>query len=76
MRSLYVNLEIVVRIEDKALAERMREFVDQHIPASLAITPELHRQRSTPSTRLRWWASWFLVSVVEYTVSRKLNLGL
>ena len=76
MRSLYLNLEIVVRIEDRALAETMSDFIAQHLPASLAITPQLHRQRATFWNRLRWRVSWFLVSVVDYTVSRKLNLGL
>ena len=76
VRSLYINLEIVVRIEDRALADRMREFVAEHIPASLEVTPALYREWSTPWNRLRWWLSWFLVTVVDYTVSRKLNLGL
>jgi cardiolipin synthase len=76
MRSLYLNLEIVLSIEDKALAERMRDFVSGHLPASLEVTPELYRQWATPWNRLRWRVSWFLVSVVDYTVSRKLNLGL
>ncbi len=76
MRSLYINLEIVLRIEDKAFAETMRNFVAQHVPASVAITPELHHRRGTLWNRLRWWTSWFLVSVVDYTVTRKLNLGL
>jgi cardiolipin synthase len=76
VRSLYINLEIVVRIEDRALADRMREFVAEHIPASLEVTPALYREWATPWKRLRWWLSWFLVTVVDYTVSRKLNLGL
>ena len=76
MRSLYLNLEIVVAIEDKALADRMRGFVEAHLPASLEVTPEVYRQWATPWNRLRWRASWFLVSVVDYTVSRRLNLGL
>ena len=76
MRSLYVNLEIVVRIEDHALAERMREFVAEHIPASQEVTPELYRQWATPWNRVRWWLSWFLTSVVDYSISRNVNLGL
>jgi len=76
MRSLYINLEIVLRIEDKALADKMREFVTQHLAASVPITPELHRRRASVWNRVRWGASWFLVSVLDYTVSRKLNLGL
>ncbi|MCA1662597.1 MAG: phosphatidylserine/phosphatidylglycerophosphate/cardiolipin synthase family protein [Novosphingobium sp.] len=46
MRSLYINLELVLRIEDRALAERMREFVGQHLPASQEITRPLHRRRT------------------------------
>jgi cardiolipin synthase len=76
VRSLYINLEIVVRIEDRALADRMRAFVAEHIPASLEVTPALYREWATPWKRLRWSLSWFLVTVVDYTVSRKLNLGL
>lgn len=75
MRSLYINLEIDLRIEDKALADRMRELVAHHAHASLPITPELHAGRAILFRRLRWWISWFLVSVADYTVSRKLNLG-
>lgn len=75
MRSLYINLEIDLRIEDRALADRMRELVAHHADASVPITPELHAARATLLKRLRWWISWFLVSVADYTVSRKLNLG-
>jgi len=76
MRSLYVNLEIVVRIEDHALAERMRAFVGEHIPASQEVTSEVYRAWATPWNRVRWWLSWFLTSVVDYSVSRNINLGL
>lgn len=76
MRSLYVNLELMLRIEDQGLADRMRQFVDQHVPASTEITPALQEQRSGLWTRIKWNLSWFLVAVVDYTVSRKLNLGL
>jgi cardiolipin synthase len=73
LRSLYLNLEIVLRVEDAALAERMREFVAWHLPASLEITPALHAERATWLNRLYWRACWFLVSMVDYTVSRRLN---
>ena len=76
MRSLYINLEIMLRIEDAALAERMREYVSQYIAASQPITRALHKERRTLANRLRWTLSWFLVTVVDYTVSRRLNLGL
>ena len=76
MRSLYLNLEIMLRIEDAALAERMREFIAHQIAASEEITPALHAQRSTLFNRIRWGAGWVLVSVLDYTVTRRLNLGI
>ncbi|WP_394270926.1 phosphatidylserine/phosphatidylglycerophosphate/cardiolipin synthase family protein [Qipengyuania sp.] len=76
MRSLYINLELVLKITDPALAERMREFVSEHLAVSERITPELHRQRATLFNRVRWWAGWVLVSVIDYTITRKLNLGI
>jgi cardiolipin synthase len=76
MRSLYLNLELMLEVRDAALADRMREFVSEHIAASEAITPALHKARATPWNRFRWWLGWVLVSVIDYTVSRRLNLGL
>jgi cardiolipin synthase len=76
MRSLYINLELMLEVKDAALADRMRAFVSEHIAASRAITPEVHKRRATPWNRLRWWLGWVLVSVIDYTVSRRLNLGL
>lgn len=76
MRSLYLNLEIVLRIEDAALAETMRGFVTGHIAASEAITPEVHHERATLWNRTRWRLGWLLVSVIDYTVTRRLNLGI
>ena len=76
MRSLYINLEIVLRVEDAAFADRMREFIDAHVDASVHITPEVHKRWNTLWNRIRWNASWFLVAVMDYTVSRRLNLGL
>lgn len=76
MRSLFLNLEIVLRIEDATLAERLRLYFEHHLSAAEEITPEIYAQRRTLLNRLRWRVSWFLVAVVDYTVSRKLNLGL
>ncbi|WP_417321561.1 phospholipase D-like domain-containing protein [Erythrobacter aureus] len=76
MRSLYLNLEIMLRIDDPALADRMREFVSHQIAASEEITPEVHRQRRTWLNRIRWAAGWVLVSALDYTVTRRLNLGI
>ncbi len=76
MRSLYLNLELMLRIENRALADRMRDFITVYVEASERITPALHHRRATPWNRIRWWAGWVLVSVIDYTVTRRLNLGI
>ncbi|MBB3989145.1 phospholipase D-like domain-containing protein [Croceicoccus naphthovorans] len=76
MRSLYINLELMLMIEDAALADQMRGFIAQHLDASLEVTPEVHKKRATVWNRVRWRLSWFLVGVLDYTVSRRANLGL
>src|SRR5690606_35742615 len=75
MRSLYLNLEIVLMIEDAALAERMRGYVSWHLPGSTEITRAVHAQRATWWNRLRWRVSWFVVAVVDDTLNRQLKLG-
>ena len=76
VRSLYLNLEVMFRIEDAALAQRMRAFVGQQLVASERITPAIDRGRRTLFNRIRWGLSWFLVTVVDYSITRRLNLGL
>lgn len=76
MRSLFLNLEIMLRVEDAGLAEHMRQHIAHHSAFSRRITPESHRSKATLFNRVRWNLAWFLVSVLDYTVSRRLNLGL
>ena len=76
VRSLFVNVEVMVRIADAAFAQKMRNFLDQLRLDCEVITPESHKARGNWLTRLRWTLAWFVVGVVDYTVSRKLNFGL
>lgn len=76
MRSLYLNMEIMLRIDSPAFAAQMRTLAATEKQASEAITPALHDARATPLNRLRWRLAYFLVAVVDYSVSRRLNLGL
>ncbi|MCH2487937.1 MAG: phospholipase D-like domain-containing protein, partial [Erythrobacter sp.] len=76
MRSLYINLELMLRIEDRGLADRMRDFIAAHEHASNRITLAEHRRKAGLWNRIRWNVSWFLVTVMDYNVSRGLNLGL
>lgn len=75
IRSLYLNLEMMLRVDDPAFAAMMRDYFEQECAASTQITPELHKQRSTWFNRMRWAASFFLVTSADYTLTRRLNLG-
>ena len=74
-RSLYLNLEIMLRIEDAAFAAKMRRYFDGELKDSLRITPELHKRRANFWRRLKWTLSHFLVTSMDYTVTRRLNFG-
>ncbi|MEP5936774.1 MAG: phosphatidylserine/phosphatidylglycerophosphate/cardiolipin synthase family protein [Erythrobacter sp.] len=76
LRSIRLNLELMVRVEDKELAERMRELIGYMDDASEPITAEWYKRRANWFNRIRWRLGWFLVSVVDYTVTRRINLGL
>jgi cardiolipin synthase len=74
MRSLFINAEIMVRIEDSALADKMRVLVSAHLPHCHPITREAHQARSSFFARARWLLAYFLVSTVDFTVTRRLTL--
>ncbi len=72
-RSFYINLEIMLRIEDRAFAEAMRGYFERERADSEHITPALHKQRGTLWRRFQWTVSHWLVTTMDYTVTRRLN---
>ncbi|GAA4008009.1 cardiolipin synthase [Sphingomonas swuensis] len=74
-RSLYLNLEMMLRIDDKGFADQMRGYFERQLAESQEITPALHRARATWWKRLKWTLSNFLVTAVDYTVTRRMNFG-
>ena len=75
LRSLYLNLEMMLRIDDAAFAAMMRRFVDGEVANSRRITPEGHRASMTWWNRLQWGFGYFLVATADYNLSRRLNFG-
>ncbi|HEY6814192.1 MAG TPA: phosphatidylserine/phosphatidylglycerophosphate/cardiolipin synthase family protein [Croceibacterium sp.] len=73
-RSLYINLEIVLYIEDAGLARRLTGYMEGMLPAAREITPEIHAKRATWWNRMRWWLSLLFVVAIDYTVNRRFNL--
>ena len=76
VRSLYLNLEIMLRIRDADFADAIRNFVDDEIADSVRLTPEKHARRQTLWARTKGRLSYFLMSVLDYNVTRRLNFGI
>jgi cardiolipin synthase len=75
MRSLFLNLEMMLRIDDPAFAAAMRRFVDGEIANSVEITRESHRAHRTFLNRVKWALAYFIVAVADYRIARGLNFG-
>jgi cardiolipin synthase len=74
-RSLYLNLELMLRIDDPAFAAHVRAYVDGEVADSEAITAELHRERSPWWVRVKQAAAYFVMAVLDYNLSHRLNFG-
>jgi cardiolipin synthase A/B len=72
-RSLYSNLEVMLRIHDAGLASAMRTYFERELKDCRWISPALHKRRANPWRRLKWAISHFLVNIMDYTVTRRLN---
>ena len=75
IRSLYLNLEMMLRVDDAEFTSLMRLYFEGELDDSLRITREAWNKRCTFLNRLRWGLSFFLVTAVDYTVTRRLNFG-
>ncbi len=74
-RSIYLNLEMMLRVEDEEFASLMRVYFEGELEGCIEITPALHAERSTLINRIKWALSFFVVSITDYTVTRRLNFG-
>jgi cardiolipin synthase A/B len=75
MRSLYLNCEIMLRIEDAALAARLRALIDRETEDCREANLERLRAHAGWLTRTKWSIAYFVVAVVDYTVTRRVNFG-
>jgi cardiolipin synthase len=72
-RSFYINLEVMLRIRDPGFAAAMRAYFERELQDCQWITYEVHKRRASPWRRIKWAISHFLVNVMDYTVTRRLN---
>ncbi|MFS0738379.1 phosphatidylserine/phosphatidylglycerophosphate/cardiolipin synthase family protein [Sphingomonas sp. 1P06PA] len=75
MRSLYVNLELMIRIEDASFADLIRRYFEQELASAREIGEGDH-ERAGWFDRIKWGCAYFLVAVLDYNLSRRLNFGL
>ena len=75
MRSLFLNLEMMLRVEDAGFAAAMHQYVDGEIERSTEITLESHRAQRTLLNRLRWAFGYFLIAIADYRITRRLNFA-
>lgn len=71
-RSLFLNLELMLRVEDPAFAAHVRAYVDGEIAASQAITRATHARAMTPWTRLKQAVAYAVMAVLDPTISRRM----
>ena len=74
MRSLYLNLEIMLRINDSAFAAHVRTYIDGEIANSVEQSLGDYTGWRTWTAKLSRALSYFIVAVMDYNVSRRFNL--
>lgn len=76
MRSLFINLELMFRVEDRAFADHVRAYVDGEIARSQPITKAWYKAHTGWVQRLRQLCAYVMIAVVDPGVSRGLNFGI
>ena len=75
MRSLFLNLEVMLRVDDPAFAGHVRAYIDGEIGASVEQHLADYTGWRTWTAKLRRAFSYFVVAVMDYNVARRLNFG-
>lgn len=75
VRSLYLNMEVMIRIEHVAFADEIRRRIDEDITQSELIDRDAYRRMSNWWRKLKWTLAYFIVAVLDFNVARRLNLG-
>ena len=73
MRSLFINLELMLRIEDAAFASHVKAYIDGEIARSAPIDRAWYKHNAGWLQRLRQLGAYLMLAVVDPSVSRGLN---
>jgi cardiolipin synthase A/B len=75
MRSLFLNLEVMLRIKDAAFAAHVRAYINGEIADSVEQCLPDYTGWQTWWAKVRRALSYFVVAVMDYNVARRLNFG-
>ena len=73
MRSRFINLELMLRVEDDAFAAHVHAYVDGEIARSCPIDRAWYKEHTGIWQRLRQFTAYLLLAVIDPSVSRGLN---
>ena len=76
MRSLFINLELMFRVEDRAFADHVRGYVEGEIARSQPITRAWYKAHTGAVQRVRQFFAYLMIAVVDPGLSRGLNFGI
>lgn len=76
VRSMFINLEIMLRIKDAGLSLHMRKLIDELVSQSEEQTGILLKARDSYWSRFKATLAYFLVNSVDYTIGRRITFGL
>jgi cardiolipin synthase A/B len=74
IRSLFLNMELMLRVDDSAFAERMCAHFDQEERNSIEVTLDQVTGWGSAVARVRHAVAYFLVSTLDFGVTRRLNI--
>ncbi len=75
VRSLFLNLEMMLRIEDADFAAHVRRYIDGEVADSERITAAVYRLRTSWWMRIKQGMAFFVMTVLDYHVTKGLNFG-
>ena len=76
MRSLFINMELMLRIEDAPFAAHVRGYVDGEIAQSNEVTVAAYRSATGWWQRTKQFVAYLLTAVADPAISRGLNWGI
>jgi cardiolipin synthase A/B len=73
IRSMFINKEIMLRIDDAEVASYLRSLAAELAEDSIIQTPDMHRGRLSWFNRLHWSLAYLLVNSVDYNIGRRIS---